>query len=117
MFEFITETTVYIACGTTDLRKSFTGLAAIVKLKFMLDPYSRCIFAFCNRERTLIKLLHWDGSGLWLHMKRIDKGNFRWPNTPDEIKQVSLKEIRWILDGLSLEQKNAFKDRHPRIII
>ncbi|MFR0073217.1 MAG: IS66 family insertion sequence element accessory protein TnpB [Blautia caecimuris] len=45
-------TTVYLACGVTDLRKSYNGLAAIIKLKFHLDPYSRCMFAFCNRRRT-----------------------------------------------------------------
>ena len=117
MLEFSNGTAVYLACGATDLRKSFTGLAAIIKLKFQLDPYSKCMFAFCNRGRTLIKLLQWDGTGFWLLMKRIDKGNFRWPDTPDELKQVSSKEIRWILEGLSLEQKGAFLDRHPKIII
>ena len=53
----------------TDLRKSYTGLAAIIKLKFHLDPYSRCMFAFCNRRRTLIKILQWDGSGFWIPVK------------------------------------------------
>ena len=56
MLDFSGSTTVYLACGATDLRKSYTGLAAIIKLKFHLDPYSRCMFAFCNRRRTLIKL-------------------------------------------------------------
>ena len=55
MLDFSGSTTVYLACGVTDLRKSYTGLAAIIKLKFHLDPYSRCMFAFCNRRRTLIK--------------------------------------------------------------
>jgi len=117
MLEFSQDCTVYIACGATDLRKSFHGLAAIVKLKFDLDPYSRCMFAFCNRNRTLMKILRWDGSGFWLLMKRIDKGNFRWPDTPDEVRQISLKELRWITEGLSLEQKTAFRERHPKIIV
>ena len=54
MLDFSGNATVYLACGVTDLRKSYTGLAAIIKLKFHLDPYSRCMFAFCNRRRTLI---------------------------------------------------------------
>lgn len=54
-------TTVYRACGCTDFRKRYTGLAAIIKLKFHLDTYSRCMFAFCNRRRILIKILQWDG--------------------------------------------------------
>ena len=64
MLDFSGSTTVYLACGVTDLRKSYTGLAAIIKLKFRLDPYSRCMFAFCNRRRTLIKILQWDGLSL-----------------------------------------------------
>ena len=48
MLDLAGGTTVYLACGATDLRKSYHGLAAIIKLKFKLDPYSRCMFAFCN---------------------------------------------------------------------
>ncbi len=55
MLDLAGGTTVYLACGATDLRKSYHGLAAIIKLKFKLDPYSRCMFAFCNRRRTSIK--------------------------------------------------------------
>ena len=117
MLELSKDCTVYIACGVTDLRKSFHGLATIVKLKFDRAPYTKCMFAFCNRNCTLMKILHWDGSGFWLLMKRIDKGNFRWPDTPNEIKQVSLKELRWLTEGLSLKQKNAFQERHPKIIV
>ena len=61
MLDLAGGTTVYLACGATDLRKSYHGLAAIIKLKFKLDPYSRCMFAFCNRRRTSIKILQWDG--------------------------------------------------------
>lgn len=73
MLELAGGTTVYLACGVTDLRKSYHGLAAIIKLKFHLDPYSRCMFAFCNRRRTSIKILQWDGSGFWILMKRLDR--------------------------------------------
>lgn len=59
MLEFSTGQTVYISCETTEPQKSFAGLAAIVKLMFKLDPYSKCIFAFCNRNRSLIKILQW----------------------------------------------------------
>ena len=117
MLDFSGSTTVYLACGATDLRKSYTGLAAIIKLKFHLDPYSRCMFAFCNRRRTLIKLLQWDGSGFWILMKRLDRDSFHWPNTPDELQKVTLKEIHWLCDGLSLNPKGAFEEHHPRIVI
>ena len=91
MLDLAGGTTVYLACGVTDLRKSYNGLAAIIKLKFHLDPYSRCMFAFCNRRRTSIKILQWDGSGFWILMKRLDRNAFHWPDTPDELRQVTLE--------------------------
>ena len=113
MLDFSGSTAVYLACGVTDLRKSYTGLAAIIKLKFHLDPYSRCMFAFCNRRRTLIKILQWDGSGFWILMKRLDRDSFHWPDTPDELQKVTIKEIHWLCDGLSLNPSGAFEERHP----
>ena len=97
MLDLSETTTAYLACGATDLRKSYHGLATIIKLKFNLDPYSRCMFAFCNRRRTSIKILQWDGSGFWILMKRLDRDRFHWPDTPDELKKVTLKEIRWLV--------------------
>ena len=99
MLDFSGSTTVYLACGCTDLRKSYTGLAAIIKLTFHLDPYSRCMFAFCNR------------------MKRLDRDSVHWPDTPDELQKVTLKEIHWLCDGLSLNPSGAFEERHPKIVI
>ena len=93
MLDLAGGTTVYLACGATDLRKSYHGLAAIIKLKFKLDPYSRCMFAFCNRRRTSIKILQWDESGFWILMKRLDRDSFHWPDTPDELQKVTLKEM------------------------
>ena len=117
MLDLAGGTTVYLACGATDLRKSYHGLAAIIKLKFKLDPYSRCMFAFCNRRRTSIKILQWDGSGFWILMKRLDKDSFHWPDTPDELQKVTLKEMHWLCDGLSLTPMGAFEERHPKIVV
>ena len=117
MLDLAGGTTVYLACGATDLRKSYHGLAAIIKLKFKLDPYSRCMFAFCNRRRTSIKILQWDGSGFWILMKRLDRDSFHWPDTPDELQKVTMKEMHWLCDGFSLTPKGAFEERHPKIVV
>jgi len=117
MFDLTLGTAVYLSCGTTDCRRSFNGLAAMVKHNFQLDPYSKAMFVFCNRNRRIIKILQWDGSGFWLFIKRLDQGNFNWPMTKDEVKKVSTKELSWLLQGLSLEQKRAFKERHPNIVL
>jgi len=110
MIDTLAGTQVYLSCGVTDLRKSFNGLVAIVKLQFKLDPYSKSMFVFCNRNRNLVKILQWDGSGLWLYIKRLDKGKL-------EVKQISPKALRWLIEGLSLEQKGAFAERHPTIVV
>ena len=58
---------VYLACGPTDLRKSIDGLAILVREAFDLDPFSPCLFVFCNRRRDKVKILHWEGAGFWLY--------------------------------------------------
>ena len=97
MLDFAAGTQVYLACGITDLRKSINGFAVIVKLQIQTGSLFKCLFVFCNRKHDLIKILQWDGTGFWLFMKRLDKGNFRWPMTASDVKQVSIKD----LDGCS----------------
>jgi transposase len=57
---------VYLACGSTDMRKSIDSLAAIVQQSFSLDPFSTALFVFCNKSRDKIKILPWDHNGFWL---------------------------------------------------
>lgn len=116
MLDLAGGTTVYLACGATDLRKSYHGLAAIIKLKFKLDPYSRCMFAFCNRRRTSIKILQWDGSGFWILMKRLDKDSFHWPDTPDELQKVTLKECIGCVMVFHLLQREPLKKDIQRLL-
>ena len=54
---------VYLACGSTDMRKSIDGLAAIVSFQFKLDPFADCMFVFCNRSHNKLKMLYWDTNG------------------------------------------------------
>jgi transposase len=101
---------VYLACGATDLRKSIDGLAALVQEAFALDPFAPAFFVFCNRPRDKVKILHWAGDGFWLYYKRLERGTFRWPQRTDlVVRAVSRRQLRWLLDGLSLEQRQA----HP----
>jgi len=104
---------VYLACGVTDFRKGIDGLAAIIQMRFKLDPFSNSMFVFCNGNRNRIKILRWDGSGYWLLMKRLDRGSFRWPKDASDVKKITVKELGWLLEGLTIEQPKAFKYRHP----
>ena len=107
---------VYLACGSTDLRKSIDGLAVLVKEVFQLDPFSSALFVFCNRKQDKIKILHWDHSGFWLYYKRLEKGRFQWPNG-QSARPVTYRQFRWLLDGLPLEQGQAHRPVLQRTIL
>ncbi|CAA7600786.1 Transposase IS66, Orf2 [Acididesulfobacillus acetoxydans] len=99
---------VYLARGATDLRKSIDGLAVLVKEGFQLDPFSPCLFVFCNRQCDKLKILHWSHNGFWLYYRRLERGRFQWPTEAGSLTvKVSYRELRWLLDGLSLEQRQA----------
>jgi len=116
---------VYLACGATDMRKSIDGLAAIVQLGFDLDPFSSSWFVFCNRGCDRLKILRWDHNGFWLYYRRLERGRFAWPTAATEqstrlesspqgvpgTRLVSRRQLTWLLDGLTLEQRKA----HPEV--
>jgi len=100
---------VYLALGSTDLRKAIDGLSILVQEYFELSPLSGSFFAFCNRRRTMVKILYWDGTGFCLWMKRLERGRFRWPRGNTDVVEVSSRELGWLLDGLTLEQRKAHR--------
>ena len=111
---------VYLACGSTDLRKSIDGLAAIVTHTFELDLFSNSLFVFCNRDRDKLKILHWDHNGFWLYYRRLEKGRFRWParsaaNSGEPTIAIDRRRLGWLLDGLSLDQPKAHRPVTARI--
>lgn len=108
---------VYLACGSTDLRKSIDGLAALVQVGFQLDPFSPCLFVFCNRQRDKLKILHWEHNGFWLYYRRLEKGTFQWPESNASTMQIGRRELRWLLDGLSLQQRQAHPELNARTVI
>jgi transposase len=109
---------VYLALGPTDLRKSIDGLSLIVQERFKLDPFSRSLFVFCNRKQDKIKILEWDYTGFWLHYKRLEKDCFQWPDqTNDTHLEISDRAFRWLLDGLSIQERRAHKPVEERQII
>ena len=107
-------TRVFLAAGITDMRKGFDGLAALVQHRLEADPLSGHLFVFCNARRNRVKILFWDGSGLWICTKRLEKGRFSWPAEDNGSGKVSLKseELALILGGIELEktrQKNWWR--------
>jgi transposase len=72
-------TKVYLAAGATDLRAGFERLSVLVQAVLDQSAVSGHLFVFCNAARTRIKILYWDGSGLWLLTKRLERGRYAWP--------------------------------------
>ncbi len=72
-------TRIWIAAGVTDLRRGFTGLSALVETKLEQKPFSGQVFVFRGRRGDLIKVLWYDGDGLCLFAKRLERGRFVWP--------------------------------------
>jgi transposase len=106
---------VYLACGSTDMRKSIDSLAAIVSLTFELDVFSESWFVFCNRGRDKLKILHWDTNGFWLYYRRLERGRFRWPEAGDgETISITRRQLDWLLSGLSIEQAQAHREMTGR---
>jgi transposase len=98
---------VHLALGSTDLRKSINGLSLLVAARWARDPLSGDLFVFCNRRRTMVKVLYWDRNGFCLWQKRLEKDRFRWPNTKADMIRVGSRELMWLLAGLEMEQKGA----------
>jgi len=109
---------VYLALGPTDLRKSIDGLALLVQLSFKLDPFSSCLFVFCNRKKNKLKILHWEHNGFWLYYRRLEKGKFMWPDYDlTKVTAISKRELRWLIDGLPFKRQLGHKEVLARTII
>jgi transposase len=84
--------TVYLACGTTDLRRSIDGLALVVETELNLNPFEKALFVFCNKQMNKLKILHFD-EGFWLYYYRLEKNRFKWPMTKEDALKVDLEEL------------------------
>jgi transposase len=101
MFGLGPATKIYVAAEAVDMRKGFDGLYGLVRDQLGGDPLSGHLFLFTNRTRTRVKALVWDGSGLWVCAKRLEKGRFRWPEVANQVS-ISLRaeQLAMLLNGL-----------------
>ena len=99
-------TKVYAAVEAVDMRKGFDGLYGLVRDQLGQDPLSGHVFLFSNRRHTRLKVLVWDGSGLWVCAKRLEKGRFRWPEADQAESSVRMRteELAMLVGGLDLKQ-------------
>ncbi len=93
-------TQVWITAGVTDLRRGFMGLSALVQITLEQDPFGGHVFVFRGRRGDLIKLLWWDGDGLCLFAKRLERGRFIWPRAESGTVSLTRAQLSMLLEGI-----------------
>lgn len=91
---------VYLACTPVDMRKGFDGLGLLVQEVLRKDPLSGTLFVFRGKRTHLIKILHWDGTGLVLYAKRLERGRFVWPSTREGAVTMTSAQLSMLLEGI-----------------
>ncbi len=93
---------VHLALGVTDMRKGMDGLATLAQETLKKDPFSGHLFAFRGRRANMIKILFWDGTGLCLFTKRIDRGHFVWPRVavPGDTIPLTTAQLAMLIEGI-----------------
>ena len=106
-------TRVWLAAGTTDMRKGFTGLSALVQNALASSPFCGHVFVFRGRRGDLLKVLWWDGTGLCLMAKRLERGRFIWPKAQNGSISLTAAQLS-MLRGNRLETSGAHRGSAPR---
>jgi len=111
MLNWSSGTRVFVATTPVDLRASFNRLFALTQSVLQQDPLSGHGFVFTNQERNRVKVLFWDGSGLWVCAKRLEKGRFTWPRPGEPCARLRTEELLALLSGLEVKEKAGWYRR------
>lgn len=109
------KTEIWIAAGVTDLRRGFDGLSVLVQTKLEQHPYSGHVFVFRGRRGDLIKLLWWDGDGLCLFAKRLERGRFVWPQATEGTVALTRAQLSMLLEGI--DWRRPVRTAEPQLAI
>ena len=109
MFNLAQVQKIYIAVGYSDLRRGIDGFASIIQNTFHMNPQTNALFLFCGRRSDRIKALYWDTDGYILLYKRLEGGRYQWPRTERELKELTMQQFRWLMEGLNIYQKKMIR--------
>jgi len=102
-------TQVWLSCRPTDLRKGFNSLAGQVKNVLSADPFSGHLFVFRGKRGDYVKILYWDGTGLCLFAKRLERGGFVWPPVIDERLRLTPGQLELLIEGIDWRRTVAME--------
>lgn len=112
MFALHSSLTFYFYRGPCDMRKSFNGLSGLVRNELGREPAGGDVFVFLNRNRTHLKLLHWERGGFVLYYKRLEQGTFTLPVFKEGDSRISWPQLVLMIEGI-IVQKSVQKLRYP----
>ena len=95
---------IYLSLAPCDMRKGFDGLSAQVRNILQLDPFSGAVFLFRGKRGDRLKALVWDGSGLCVYAKRLERGKFVWPRAHEGALRLSAAQLAMLVEGLNWKQ-------------
>ena len=102
---------IYIVCGRTDLRYGIDSLAGVLRSLDIENPaLANTLYLFCGRRSDMIKGLVWEGDGFLLLYKKLVNGSFQWPRNASEVKSLTAKQFRWLMEGLTIEPRKSVKE-------
>ena len=104
---------VPLACGRTDMRKGIDGLAMLAQQVLAEDPFGGALFAFRGKRGGLVKLLWYDGQGMCLFSKRLEKGHFVWPVTDSGRVSLTPAQLSMLLKGI--DRRMPLRVRRPEL--
>ena len=104
MLTFPSALKIHLAVEPVDMRKSFNGLWSLTEQKLREDPRQGAVFVFANKDRDRLKILYWDGTGVWIFAKRLERGRFTWPVGSDAEKlSLQPEALAMLLAGIDLK--------------
>lgn len=95
-----TDARILVATRPVDFRKGPDSLAALVKAEYGANPFSGGVYVFRAKRSDRVKLVWWDGTGLYLMAKRLEQGGFRWPGIRDGVMRLTAAQLGALLEGL-----------------
>jgi transposase len=106
MLAFPHSVRLYVALAPVDMRKQYDGLWAAARDQLGEDPKNGAVFIFTNKDRTRVKLLYWDGTGVWVLAKRLEEGRFSWPEPSEAKARIALtpEALALLVGGIDLRR-------------